>query len=231
MLQSINKYKLYLYIFFFIFLTSIFNLNIFEHYQNKFNLKKININGLNYNEKKIVMFELSNFKNSNIFNLSKEDVLGKLNKFNFLEKIYVQKIMPSSININLSKTPILGKTIINGVEYFIGKNGKLINSSEIFEINEAPQVFGEFEIEDFLNLYDFLNNHHLEVGNVKKYFFFKNKRWDLLFSHGLMLKLPSKKVDDALKIYNKLLNNDSLTNVKVVDLRIANQIILTNNNE
>tara|TARA_B100001173_G_C16021489_1_gene562293 strand:+ start:389 stop:1084 length:696 start_codon:yes stop_codon:yes gene_type:complete len=231
MLPSINKYRLYLYIFFFICLTSIFNFNIFEYYQNKFSLKKINLNGLNYNEKKIVMFELNKFKNSNIFNLSKDDVLGKLTKFNFLEKIYVHKILPSSVNINLSKTPILGKTIINGVEYFIGKNGNLINSSEIFEKNEAPQVFGEFEIEDFLNLNGILNNHHPEVGNVKKYFFFKNKRWDLLFSNDLMLKLPSKKVDDALKIYKKLLNNDNLINVKVVDLRIANQIILTNNNE
>ena len=90
---SINKYKLYLYIFFFIFLTSTFNFNLFEHYQNKFSLKNININGLNYNEKKIVMFELSNFKNKNIFNLNKDDVLEKLSKINFLEKIYVNKIM------------------------------------------------------------------------------------------------------------------------------------------
>ena len=50
--QSISKYKLYLYFFFFIFLSSIFNFQIFDNFQNKFSLKKININGLPYNEKK-----------------------------------------------------------------------------------------------------------------------------------------------------------------------------------
>ena len=231
MRQSISKYKLYLYIFFFIFLTSIFNFNLFEHYLNKFSLKKININGLNYNENKIVMFELSNFKNRNMFNLDKDEVLEKLNSLNFLEKIYVQKIMPSSLNLNLSKTPIVGKTIVNGTEYFIGKNGKFINSTQIFENEKIPIVFGEFEIEDLLKLNDILNNHNLKKDKIEKYFFFKNKRWDIKFSNNLTLKLPSKKVDYAIKIYKKLLNNDSLRNIKVVDLRVANQIILTNKNE
>ena len=231
MRQSISKYKLYLYIFFFIFLTSIFNFNLFEHYLNKFRLKKININGLHYNENKIVMFELSNFKNRNMFNLDKDEVLEKLNSLNFLEKIYVQKIMPSSLNLNLSKTPIVGKTIVNGTEYFIGKNGKFINSTQIFENEKIPIVFGEFEIEDLLKLNDILNNHNLKKDKIEKYFFFKNKRWDIKFSNNLTLKLPSKKVDYAIKIYKKLLNNDSLRNIKVVDLRVANQIILTNKNE
>ncbi len=228
---SINKYKLYLYIFFFIFLTSTFNFNLFEHYQNKFSLKNININGLNYNEKKIVMFELSNFKNRNIFNLNKDDVLEKLSKINFLEKIYVNKIMPSSLNLYLSKTSIVGKTIVNGTEYYIGKNGKFINSTQLFENSETPIVFGEFEIEDFLKLNEILNYHNLKKDKIEKYFFFKNKRWDIIFSNNLTLKLPAKKVDDSIKIYKKLSNNDSLRNIKVVDLRVSNQIILTNKNE
>ena len=50
--QSINKKKLYLYLFFFIFLSSIFNFKILENYKDYFSIKKININGLSYNEKK-----------------------------------------------------------------------------------------------------------------------------------------------------------------------------------
>ena len=228
---SINKYKLYLYIFFFIFLTSTYNFNLFEHYQNKFILKNININGLNYNDKKIVMSELDNFKNRNIFNLNKDEVLEKLSQINFLEKIYVNKIMPSSLNLNLSKTRIVGKTIANGTEYYIGKNGKFINPTQIFEKNETPIVFGEFEVEDFLRLNDILNHHNLKKDKIEKYLFFKNKRWDIIFSNNLTLKLPTKKVDDSIKIYKKLLNNDSLRNIKVIDLRVSNQIILTNKNE
>ena len=50
--RSTSKYKLYLYIFFLIFLTSIFNFKFLDNYQGKFSLKKININGVSYKEKK-----------------------------------------------------------------------------------------------------------------------------------------------------------------------------------
>ena len=43
--------------------------------------------------------------------------------------------------------------------------------------------------------------------------------------------LPSKKVEDSIKIYKKLLEHNNLINIKIVDLRVSNQIILTNNNE
>ena len=42
--QSISKYKLYIYLFFFIFLSSIFNFQILDNYHDQFRLKNININ-------------------------------------------------------------------------------------------------------------------------------------------------------------------------------------------
>ena len=52
MLPSISKYKLYLYLFILMFLSSIFNPKFLENYQNMFSLKTININGVSLNEKK-----------------------------------------------------------------------------------------------------------------------------------------------------------------------------------
>ena len=229
--HSINKYKLYLYLLFFIFLSTIYNFQILENYNDKFTLKKININGLSYNEKKIVKKELSNLKNINIFKLDKDKILEKLYKFNFLESIYVNKVMPSSININLKKTTILGKTLRNDKIFYIGQNGKFINSDQLLEKKITAMVFGDFNIDEFLNLQSIIENHHLDFDKIEKYYYFKNKRWDLLFSNGLTLKLPSKNIDKSIKIYTKLFNNNKLTNTKIVDLRVHNQIILTNHNE
>ena len=103
MLTLTNKYKLYLYVFFFVFLSSIFNLQFLENYQDKFRIKKININGLSINEKQKIENELVNLKNRNIFKLNKEKILENLNKFNYLENIYVNKVMPSSIILDISK--------------------------------------------------------------------------------------------------------------------------------
>ena len=141
MLTLTNKYKLYLYVFFFVFLSSIFNLQFLENYQDKFRIKKININGLSINEKQKIENELVNLKNRNIFKLNKEKILENLNKFNYLENIYVNKVMPSSIILDISKTSILGKTSRNGELFYIGKNRKLINSNQISELNHISSVF------------------------------------------------------------------------------------------
>ena len=231
MLLSISKYKLYLYLFFLIFLSSIFNFKFLENYQDMFSLKNININGVSYKEKKNIEEELSKLKNINIFKIKEDKVLEKLNKFKFIESINVKKIIPSSININLSKTSILGKTFINGEEFYIGKNGEFINHNQIFEKYKTPTVFGEFELKEFLNLYDTLKNNMLEINKIESYYYFKNRRWDLVFSNGLTLKLPSNNKIDSIKIYKKLLDDENLTNTKIIDLRVADQIIMTNKNE
>ena len=245
MRQSINKNKLYLYLFFLIFLSSIFNFQILENYKDNFSIKKININGLSLHEKKIVEDELNNLKNKNIFKLDKKIILEKLNKFNFLEKIYVKKAMPSSININLEnadvniqesninlqKTNILGKTLRNGKSFYIGQNGKFINSDQLLEKNITASVFGDFSISDFLILQEILKNLQVENKKIEKYFYYKNKRWDILFFNGLTLKLPPKNIEKSVRIYKQLFDSDNLVNKKIVDLRVNNQIILTNNNE
>ena len=229
--QSINKYKLYLYLIFFIFLSSIFNFKFLESYRENFVLKSIKINGLSYNEKKIIELELNNFLDTNIFKIKKDKVLEKLNKFNFLENIYINKIIPTSININLSKTTIIGKTYRKGENFYIGKNGKFILFNQLTDVNRVPKVFGNFEIQKYIDLRTILRDHLIDIDKIQEYYYFKNKRWDLKFSNGSVLKLPSKKVEDSIIIYKSLLNNSELINTQIIDLRVSNQIILTNYNE
>ena len=229
--QSISKSKIYLYLFFLIFLSSIFNFKIIKSYNDKFSLKTININGLSHNEKKNIEIELNKLKNINIFKLTEDKVLEKLAKFNFLEKINVNKIIPSSININLSKTSIVGSTLKDGEKYFIGENKQLIHSDQLNELIDIAVVFGDFQIEDYLNLLKVLKKHKLDIKNIKNFYYFKNKRWDLLFSNGLLLKLPSYNIEKSFEVFKGLLDTNNLKNIKVVDLRVNNQVILKNNNE
>jgi len=222
---------MYIYFLFFFFLSSIFNPSFLENSQKKFVLKNIKITGLSDFEKKIILNELKYFQEKNIFKINKNMILEKLNKYNYLDHIYVKKIIPSSIILNLSKTSIIGKTHRYNEIYYIGKNGKFISSQHLDEMQNLPMVFGDFKIQEFLNLQYILNLHQLENNNIEKYFYYKNNRWDLLFSNGVTLKLPSKNVEKKLKIYKRLLNNDKLINKKIIDLRMTNQIILTPNNE
>ena len=115
--------------------------------------------------------------------------------------------------------------------FFIGQNGKFIHSNQLQEIIDTPSVFGDFKIDEFLNLNNILVDSQINFETVKNFYYFKNKRWDLLFYDGLLLMLPSKEIEKSIKIYKKLLETENFKNVKVIDLRVSNQIILTKKHE
>ena len=53
---------------------------------------------------------------------------------------------------------------------------------------------------------------------------------EALFYYGIGLQL-SRKYEEAIKIYKKLLVSEDLINALIIDLRVSNQIIVTNKNE
>ncbi len=225
--QSINKKKIYLYIFIFLFLSTSYNLNLSKNFNQIGLIKSIDIIGLSKKEEILIKEELKTYLNSNVFLLNKDLILKSLNQFNFLEKIIVKKIFPSKLEVNLKKTKFLGTTIIDGRKYYIGSNGMFTKSDQINNENNLPLVFGNFQINDFLELQNNLKKQNINLNQIDKYFFYKNKRWDLQINGGLLLKLPSKDLNNSLKIYKKLIENNDLHSIKIIDLRMSNQIILT----
>ena len=92
-------------------------------------------------------------------------------------------------------------------------------------------VFGDIKVQDFLNLIKKLNRNGIRPSSIDKYYYYKNKRWDLLFFNNQTLMLPPEKYEESIKIYKKLLVSEDLTNALIIDLRVKNQIIVTNKNE
>ena len=71
-------------------------------------------------------------------------------------------------------------------------------------------IYGDFNVKEFLNLINILNSNQLDINKIKEYYYFKNKRWDLLFSNGVTLMLPSKNINESIKIYKNLSDNINL---------------------
>jgi len=225
--RSINKKKIYFYLLILIFLSTTFNFSFVKNIQKTNLLNKIDIKGLSKREQDIFKNELNIFLNRNIFLLNKSEFLEKLDTFKFLDKVYIQKILPSTISILVKKTRILATTYIDGKKYFVGKNENLIPSSQIEDIYDLPIIFGNFSVSEFLILQNIFKQNQIDISKIKKYFYHKNKRWDLEDADGIIIKLPSEKIINSLKIYKKLIKSDKIEKLKIIDLRIPNQIVLT----
>ena len=68
----------------------------------------------------------------------------------------------------------------------------------------------------------------MNLQNLSQFFFFKSMRWDLQTHDDILIKLPKQNLPKALKTAFKIIKDKQLTKLQVIDLRIANQVIITN---
>ena len=217
----INK-KILIYIFLFLILGSINNKNL---YNIKFSqITDINIEGLSEKEhsKLIESLELLNLQN--IFILDKNKIIKILNSNNLIENFFIFKKYPSSLEIKIRQAEFLAKVNKNGKMYYLGSNGKLILSEK--NQTELPFIFGEFKSKDFFDLYQVINDTSFDFNEIKKLFFFNSGRWDIETFSGVLIRLPREKFKQSFNISLKILNDDKFKEIKIIDLRQSNQVIV-----
>tara|TARA_B100000989_G_scaffold289958_1_gene262517 strand:+ start:233 stop:922 length:690 start_codon:yes stop_codon:yes gene_type:complete len=228
MLQSINKLKIYFYIFSLLLLTTIINKDIINNISYFFLIKKLNIVSETDLLKKKILSEINFINESNIFFIKKKKLSNTLKNISYINEFKIKKIYPSSLIVQVKKTNLIAITFINNKQYYIGENGNFISVNEIRSNDKLPFIFGEFNIRDFLNLKLKLFESDIILSNIKKYYYHKNKRWDLYLNDNVLIQLPNKNINNAVYLYKKLKTNNEIKPNMIIDLRIPNRIILSN---
>ena len=219
MLQQINK-KILLYFFIFIILGTFNNKNLKE-----FNLPKINslkINGLEIDQKFSEKLEI--LKIDNIFFIDKIKTKELFNSNNLIEEYEIFKKYPMSLEIEIVGTKFLAQTNIDGKFFLIGSNGKLIENKN--NTNSLPYIFGDLDINNFLNLKKIIDESSLNFQEIKNLYFFLSGRWDLETLSDVQIKLPKERLKESLNLSLDLLNNEKFDNIKLIDVRQKNQVII-----
>ncbi len=226
--QLIDKKKYVIYLIIFLLLSSVNNINLTKFREKISSLKIIQVEGLNKNLNNKIKRDLDFLINSNIYKLNNEIISNKLDKYNYIDNYKVFKEYPSKIKIELVQAKFLAETIKNNQRYFIGSNGKLIDY-KIFNYKEnIPNVFGNFTSKDFIELNEVLKKTNFKFEHIQDIFFYPSGRWDIKTKKNLILKLPRKNVYKAIDKFNLISKNEELKEYNVIDLRIPNQLILSN---
>ena len=187
-------------------------------------INKIEIIGLNLNERKKIESIINDANYKNIFNLDKQYLKKKINSINIIEHFEIFKNYPSTLKIFIKETKILAQTKKNGFNYFIGSNGKLILND--YSISDLPFVFGDLNVEEFLKFKNEVDKSNLDFKKIINLYYFKSKRWDIETSEGYLIKLSRNDVKKDLNLFVRLSNEDEFKNKLVIDFRQKDQIIL-----
>ena len=215
-MQQRKSKKILIYFFLLLVVGSINNINF-----NGLILKNININvdGLDIEDELFLLKKIKNFNLNNIFLISKIDLINKIESNSLVEKYYIFKRYPSSLDVKIEKTKFLSKINKNGQIFYIGSNGKFIKND--FLNNQLPFIFGNPEVIEFFNIKEIIDKSKISYNEIKNLYFFPSKRWDLELRDSTIIKLPNEDVSRALNLAIEFLGDN-----KFIDARIVNQIIL-----
>ena len=220
MLQQINK-KIIFYISLVIILGTFNNKNLTNFELPKINI--VNIEGIELNDNEYL--KISNLiRLNNLFSIQKSQIKEILNSNNLIEEYKVFKRYPSSLEIKIEKTNFLASTNMNGKNYLVGSNGKFINTKDYSQ--NLPFIFGNFETEKFLEFKNIILQTDFKYNNIKNFYYFPSGRWDIEMISGVLIKLPITGIKESLNLSIDLLEDIEFSNIKILDIRQKNQIVI-----
>ena len=189
-----------------------------------FEIRNIDISGLTYLENSELKKKIKNSNLKNILLLNRFELSQIIDSNPLVQNYEVVKIYPSSIDIKIIKTKLLAKLNKDGKTLFLGSNGKL--SEYNFSKKSLPFIFGNPDSNDFLNLKNKIDESKFSYGEIKNFYFFSSGRWDLELKNNILIKLSENKINDSLDYAFDFIKNNNIDNLRAIDLRVKNQIIL-----
>jgi len=220
MMHQKKSKKILLYFFLLFVVGSINNITLSKI--KFFQIKNINIKGLDDIENEILLSNLNNIFLKNILLINKNEISEVIEKNTLVQNYTILKKYPSTLNIRIEKTKFLAKINKKNKIFYLGSNGKLIKNNIKYEL---PFIFGNPDINEFLRFKKIVDNSKINYKEIKNLYYFQSKRWDIELHDNLIIKLPKKNLDNSLNLAFDILKNDYLNKSRQIDLRIKNQII------
>ncbi|MDC3117849.1 cell division protein FtsQ [Candidatus Pelagibacter sp.] len=187
-------------------------------------INNVEIYGVNLKERIKIMRIIEDATIKNIFSIKRLDLKSNFDTLNFIEKFEIFKKYPSTLKIKIKKTKFVALTKKNGIDYFIGSNGKLIEKND--SILELPYVFGVLDVEEFLKFKNQIDKSNFNFNQISNFYFYKSKRWDIETTQGNIIKLSKDNIEKNLNLFVSLYKENRFKDSLIIDFRQKNQIIL-----
>ena len=207
-----------------LFLFSTYNIKVNKTFFSNLQIKKITIENNKIIKEEEIKEKLSFLYETNFFFLKTKNIEKKLKEIQFIESYQIKKIYPNNLRIKIiEKKPIAIIQKMKKKKYFTTK-GDLIDFRDIKMFKDLPIVFGDEK--SFSNFYFNLKNINFPFEEIKTFYLFESKRWDLLTSNNQLIKLPINNYNKSLLNFISLKDEANFKKYKIFDYRIKDQLIL-----
>mgnify|MGYP006166289267 CR=1 FL=1 len=224
-----KKIKLFFYIFILMLLSTInMSFNKTQNY-SIISIKKINVGGLSDLNNLKIEKSLNSLLLKNIFFVKKKKIAEILDINNLIESFHIRKVYPDILSVKINKADFLAIVNQGTNKMIIASNGKLVSLNDVdFLPQKLPFVFGKVSNEYFINFKKIIDDSKFDYKEIEEFYFHPSNRIDIKTKGGFLIKLPFKNLSEALRLASLIKKDDKFKNNKILDLRIANHIITSN---
>ena len=207
-----------------LFLFSTYNIKFNKTFFSNLQIKKITIENNKIIKDKEIKEKLSFLYKTNFFFLRTKKIETKLREIQFIESYQIKKIYPNNLIIKITeKKPIAIIQKSKQKKYFTVR-GDLIDFRKIKIFEDLPKVFGDEK--SFSTFYVNMKNINFPFKEIKTFYLFESKRWDLLTIKNQLIKLPINNYNKSLLNFISLKDQANFEKYKIFDYRIKDQLIL-----
>ncbi len=175
-------------------------------------------------DEQMIKKKLSFLYRTNIFLLNTDKIASELKEIDFINSFEIKKLYPDKIKIKVFEKKPIAVIQNKQVKKYFTNSGEIINFIDLKEYNDLPIVFGDKE--NFLIFYQKLKQVNFPINEVKKFYLFESKRWDLITNNDQVIKLPIKNYESSLNNFIDLKKKPNFQKFKTFDYRIKDQLIL-----
>ena len=191
---------------------------------SKFNIEKIIIENNFILKKEDIKKDLIYIYDTNLFLLNTKLIKKSLAKQSFIESFEVKKIYPNKLKIKIFEKKPIAILLYKKNKFYFTANRNVIDYQDIKQYENLPIVYGNKE--HFEKFYNDLKKINFSINQIKKFYYFESKRWDLLTHKNQIIKLPIKDYILSLENFSNLSGKNNFDKYQIFDYRIKDQLIL-----
>ena len=195
---------------------------------NGFKIENILITGTRNLSNNYIKDIVEIYKDGSIFNINLSSIYNKIKQNSWVKEVSVERVLPNIIKIKILENQPIAIWQNKKNNKLITANGDIIFDGNVNDFkNDFPIIKGNKSKENISSILEILETNQNFYENIWSLTFINERRWDLHFNQGLVVRLPSKDIKKAWEKIIKLQKNYNVLNLNLteIDLRNPKQIL------
>ena len=195
---------------------------------NGFKIENVLITGTRNLSNNYIKDIIEIYKDGSIFNIDLSSIYNKIKQNSWVKEVSIERVLPNIIKIKILENQPIAIWQNKKNNKLITANGDIIFDGNVNDFkNDFPIIKGKKSVENIFSILKILKTNKNFSKNIWSLTFINERRWDLHFNQGLVVRLPSKDIKKAWEKIIKLQKNYNVLNLKLteIDLRNPKQIL------